>query len=414
MVPPELHVGWSDCPPHITSRQDHLKPTRMDAYNRQDLPMDHHGAPLNRGEDPSAHEIKTEMSTPGAQARGLYSQHNNTVQFGEGATQQVSQFQGAAPTGPDLASALDSNRYTLYPSPKTVPEELLREPSGTSIAAPSSVLDEENGRTYAVHETGEYYLPNDAAEQDRLDLQHKIFTLSMNGALYRAPIHSPKNVLDIATGTGIWAIQFAREHPEANVVGTDLSMIQPLGVAENVQFFREDSEHADWNYPTPFDYIHLRCVLSCFDDHRTVIRKSFDNLNPGGWIELMDPVYYPHCGDGTLQHSNLERLFQILDRAMTAIGKDLKVARNYKQWLVEAGFVDVVEEVAPGPGNPWPTDPRAQEIGRWSMTNQYKGLRGMCWKVLRHYGMEADEIEDIVRLALNDIRDTRIHFYWPR
>lgn len=47
------------------------------------------------------------------------------------------------------------------------------------------------------------------------------------------------------------------------------------------------------------------------------------------------------------------------------------------------------------------------------MTNQYKGLRGMCWKILRSYGMEPDEIEDIIRLALNDIRDTRIHFYWP-
>lgn len=112
----------------------------------------------------------------------------------------------------------------------------------------------------------------------------------------------------------------------------------------------EDSEHADWDYPAPFDYIHLRCVLGCFDDHRTVVRKSFESLNPGGWIELMDPVFYPHCADGTLQDSNLERLFQIFDRAMTATRRDLKVARNYKQWLIEAGFVDVVEEVAPGPG----------------------------------------------------------------
>lgn len=65
-------------------------------------------------------------------------------------------------------------------------------------------------------------------------------------------------------------------------------------------------------------------------------------------------------------------------------------------------------------GNPWPTDPRAHEIGRWAMTNVYKGLRGMCWKVLRSYGMEPDEIEDLVRVTLDDVRNTRIHFYWPR
>lgn len=223
-----------------------------------------------------------------------------------------------------------------------------------------------------------------------------------------------------------------------------------MGVTQNVQFFREDSEHADWDYPTPFDYIHLRCVLSCFDDHRTVMRKSFENLHHGGWIELMDPDFYAQCTDGTLEGSHLERLFQTLQKAMAGIGKDLRVARNYKQWLIETGFVDVVEELIPTPGNvdlshnvtrkymklhprrmlqyqdqlmrplgnfignPWPTDPRFKEMGQWSMTNQCNGLRGMCWKILRSCGMEPGEIEDIIRLALRDIRDTRIHFYWPR
>lgn len=60
-----------------------------------------------------------------------------------------------------------------------------------------------------------------------MDLQHKAFTIYLGGALYRAPIGRPEHVLDIATGTGIWAIKFAQEHPQATVIGTDLSMIQP-------------------------------------------------------------------------------------------------------------------------------------------------------------------------------------------
>jgi len=38
------------------------------------------------------------------------------------------------------------------------------------------------------------------------------------------PLH---NVLDLATGTGRWAVEFADQYPSAVVVGTDLSPIQP-------------------------------------------------------------------------------------------------------------------------------------------------------------------------------------------
>lgn len=57
--------------------------------------------------------------------------------------------------------ALDYNGYVLYASSRPVPEELIREPTGSSVAEPGAVLDEESGRTYVNHETGRYFLPND-------------------------------------------------------------------------------------------------------------------------------------------------------------------------------------------------------------------------------------------------------------
>lgn len=74
----------------------------------------------------------------------------------------------------------------------------------------------------------EYMLPNDEREQDRLDLQHHSFRVMLNGKLGLAPIKSPNRVLDLATGTGIWAIEFAQENTESTVIGTDLSPIQPI------------------------------------------------------------------------------------------------------------------------------------------------------------------------------------------
>jgi methylase of polypeptide subunit release factors len=36
-----------------------------------------------------------------------------------------------------------------------------------------------------------------------------------------------KRVLDLGTGSGIWAIEYADAHPEADVIGVDLSPVQP-------------------------------------------------------------------------------------------------------------------------------------------------------------------------------------------
>jgi hypothetical protein len=41
-----------------------------------------------------------------------------------------------------------------------------------------------------------------------LDLQHHSFKIMLDGKLNLAPISKPQRVLDLATGTGIWAIEF--------------------------------------------------------------------------------------------------------------------------------------------------------------------------------------------------------------
>ena len=50
----------------------------------------------------------------------------------------------------------------------------------------------------------------------------------MNNKLHYAPIgENPGRILDVGTGTGIWAIEMGDEYPSAEIVGTDLSPIQP-------------------------------------------------------------------------------------------------------------------------------------------------------------------------------------------
>ena len=49
--------------------------------------------------------------------------------------------------------------------------------------------------------------PNDEKEMDRLDIMHKMTEVALGGKLSLAPImDKPRRILDIGTGTGIWAI----------------------------------------------------------------------------------------------------------------------------------------------------------------------------------------------------------------
>ena len=65
-------------------------------------------------------------------------------------------------------------------------------------------------------------MPTDEVEQQRLDVHHEIFMLIANGDIYKAPVKNSKRVLDLGTGTGIWATDFANSHPKAEVIGMDL------------------------------------------------------------------------------------------------------------------------------------------------------------------------------------------------
>jgi len=44
-------------------------------------------------------------------------------------------------------------------------------------------------------------------ENERLELQYRLLKDVYGGKLYFAPIHEPKKILDIGTGTGTWCLE---------------------------------------------------------------------------------------------------------------------------------------------------------------------------------------------------------------
>ncbi|KAE9579747.1 hypothetical protein CGMCC3_g4315 [Colletotrichum fructicola] len=156
-------------------------------------------------------------------------------------------------------------------------------PSTESLRPSLFDYRQENGRTYHRYKDGKYIFPNDERESDRLDMEFQIWMISLDDRLGVAPpclgSSKPTRVLDIGTGTGIWAMHFGDEHPEAEVIGTDLSPIQPGFVPPNVKFEIDDLED-EWTYSLPFDYIHSRVMTSSIGDWSVYLRKCYENLKP--------------------------------------------------------------------------------------------------------------------------------------
>jgi hypothetical protein len=81
--------------------------------------------------------------------------------------------------------------------------------SSASTSLSSSVREYlyENGRRYHKFREGRYNFPNDDVEQEREDMKHAMVKMLCQ-QLYFAPIGDhPQEILDIGTGTGIWAIE---------------------------------------------------------------------------------------------------------------------------------------------------------------------------------------------------------------
>ncbi|KAH7065704.1 methyltransferase [Paraphoma chrysanthemicola] len=289
--------------------------------------------------------------------------------------------------------------------------------SSGSTSLSSSILNYEysNGRRYHGYRSGSYVLPNDEQEQDRLDLLHHIFLLLLSGKLYDAPIPTtPRRVLDIGTGTGIWAIDFADENPGSEVIGTDLSPIQPTWVPTNAKFYIDDAE-SDWVY-TPseaFDFIHFRTLSGSISDWEKLIQQSYTHLTPGGWVEFQEPIALCESDDGTLDAAvNLVKWQDLCNEAAAGFKKEIRVADTLKARMEAAGFVDVNEKVVKVPIGPWPKDARMKEIGRYQREHMAMGIEpytlGFIGRVL---GWSEAECRILIAKVINDVRNRALHLY---
>ncbi|KAJ6102202.1 hypothetical protein N7486_004629 [Penicillium sp. IBT 16267x] len=234
----------------------------------------------------------------------------------------------------------------------------------------------------------------------------------LKGELYSAPIEDPKRILDLGTGTGIWAIDFADENPGADVIGIDLSPIQPSWVPSNLRFQIDDFEEP-WSYSHPFDYIHGRELEGAIRDHDKLFKRAFNNLTPNGWFEMASMEVTTDSDDGT--HLNARCLVESvknLRASSISFGKDINSVITWKERFEKAGFINVREDIYKLPQSPWPKDPKLKELGRYHQLNMLEAMPPYTFALFtRVLGWTRAEIEAILAGVRYELKDLSNHLY---
>ncbi|PMD49341.1 S-adenosyl-L-methionine-dependent methyltransferase [Hyaloscypha bicolor E] len=284
----------------------------------------------------------------------------------------------------------------------------------------------ENGRRYHAYRGGEYWGPNDEYSNDLQDLAHHMYLMTLEGKLHLAPLDNPHNILDIGTGTGIWAIEMADAYPSAHVIGTDLSPIQPLFVPPNCAFEIEDL-NLDWTYSkSQFDFIHIRELFGSVADWDEFFSSAFEHTKPGGYVEVIEHSVFPVSDDGTV---NEESFFTLWGKTVVEMGrrfgKSFTIWEESRERLERAGFVDIVEKKYKWPVNGWPSPEyrthgddgekswqRLREIGVWNQLRLYDGVEGFMLRLLTVAGgWTYDNAQAFLARMREEIKDLKIHAY---
>ncbi|KAF4420511.1 hypothetical protein FACUT_11165 [Fusarium acutatum] len=261
----------------------------------------------------------------------------------------------------------------------------------------------------------EYSFPNDEQQLESVDISHHYLSVLLDGQLYLAPIgDNVQKALDVGTGSGIWAIDFADQFPQAEVTATDLSPTQPKWVPPNVRFEIDDAtETWTWKDNT-FDFVHMRYLFGAIQDWTALYQQAYRVCTPGGWVESVEADIHFRSDDGTAEEQEVYKLCnKLYEEGGKAIGRTFFVHDLQPKGMEEAGFVDIKTVDYKIPIGDWPKDPRLAEVGRFvklTLENDIEGYTLLLWNNVLQW--PKDEYQVFLMGIRKALRNRKIHGYF--
>ncbi|QRW19195.1 methyltransferase domain protein [Rhizoctonia solani] len=268
------------------------------------------------------------------------------------------------------------------------------------LAASSPDICIRHGRQFHKSQSG-YGLPNDEREFRRLNLQFRAIKL----------MAGPKDILDIASGSGLWVIELAHEFPQARVIGVDISSpgISNHDIPGNASFFRRhqyvlativsnskliciQAEGIPFG-DSSFDVVQMRIVPS-ITERTSIYQEIHRVLRPGGIIQLVE-----------------------LSPPISRTGKRPPALDEADQAVARGGYMhDEDKDKAPfdSDGKPkkigvpigvWATDKVGQEAGQLMQRQTIELFNGFRPNLIDIGRMDESEVDDIILRLAKELED---------
>ncbi|KZO90604.1 S-adenosyl-L-methionine-dependent methyltransferase [Calocera viscosa TUFC12733] len=313
---------------------------------------------------------------------------------------------------------------SVYSLTSSLREQAFREVHGRSVNAHSDV----------------YLLPADDEETRRLDAQHHMLDRLVPGILgpvdevLREEEGKAKAVLDLGTGSAVWAIQLALQYPHVEVVGVDLAPMQTRDFPPNCRVEVDDINLGMPHFHGQFDFVHARLISSGIKDYCGLIHEIARVLRPGGMIliEEWDFRMYrsvdSHDGPNASYElappsteekpywSALSEWLRLLGLAVRQRGGDVDAAAFVNLWIRQhGGFEDF------GYQDVWiATQPHFTGKDRWArfrnelavaMRTDTRAFLQAGMPLLRSHTDDSEYIDRLIREAEQEVVECKKHQY---
>ncbi|KAH7133077.1 S-adenosyl-L-methionine-dependent methyltransferase [Dactylonectria estremocensis] len=288
-------------------------------------------------------------------------------------------------------------------------DSTLDDNASSTASITSSILEYRtiHGRTYHSEQgNAHYWGSNDEQQIELMDVTHHILTLGLGDKLHMAPLEKEKvqQVIDIGTGT-------------AEVIGTDISPIQPSWVPPNVRFEIEDCNQ-EWTFASDFtDFIHMRWLFGSIKDWDALCSEAFRVCKPGAWFESLEASPVVSSDDNTVDpNSAMGHWGKFFIEGSKKLGNSVTVVEDgtQKKAMEKAGFINIQEFNFKNPIGDWPKDPVMKEMGAYTKYGLETDSEGFVLFMAHILGWSRPEILVYIAHLRREMRSGKHHGYFAQ